>query len=154
MVEAVSSLKMQITEDMKSSMRAGDNAKRDALRLILAAIKQQEVDTRKPLEDAQVLGLLDKMLKQRRESISQFRSAGRNDLIAQEQFEMDVIEAYMPTRLSDSEINSLIEDVIASTGASSLKDMGKVMGKLKSQLVGRADMAEVSGKVKTLLTST
>ncbi len=153
MVEAVNSLKMQITEDMKSSMRAGDNAKRDALRLILAAIKQQEVDTRKAVDEAQLLGLLDKMLKQRRESISQFRSAGRDDLIAKEQFEMNVIEAYMPTRLSDPEIDSLIEDAIVSTGASGMKDMGKVMKWLKSQLVGRADMAEVSGKVKTHLTS-
>ena len=154
MVEAVNSLKKQITEDIKSSMRAGDNTRRDALRLILAAIKQQEVDTRRSLEDAQVLGLFDKMLKQRRESISQFKGAGRNDLVAREQFEMDVIEAYMPTRLSDCEINSLIEDAIAVTHASCMKDMGKVMVRLKSQLVGRADMAEVSGKVKTLLTAT
>ena len=153
MMEAANSLKTQISEDMKSAMRARDNARRDALRLILAAIKQQEVDNRKALDDVEMLGVLDSMLKQRRESIDQFKRAGRDDLIAQEQFEMDVIVTYMPARLSDPEIESLIEDAIANSGAASLQDMGKVMGRLKSQLAGRADMAEVSRKVKARLTS-
>ena len=153
MMEAANSLKTQISEDMKSAMRARDNARRDALRLILAAIKQQEVDNRKALDDVEMLGVLDSMLKQRRESINQFKRAGRDDLIAQEQFEMDVIVTYMPARLSDPEIESLIEDAIANSGAASLQDMGKVMGRLKSQLAGRADMAEVSRKVKARLTS-
>ena len=153
MVDAKHSLKERIAEDMKSAMRARDNAKRDALRLILAAIKQQEVDTRKAVDDTQMLSLLNRMLNQRNESITQYRKAGREDLLAQEQFELGVIKSYLPPELSDSEIETLIIKAIDAIGASSLRDMGKVMAQLRPQLLGRADMAVVGEKVKGRLTS-
>ncbi len=148
MVDVKHSLKERITEDMKSAMRARDEARRDALRLILAAIKQQEVDTRKAVDDTQMLVLLNRMLKQRNESITQYRKAGREDLLAREQFEVDVIKSYLPPELSDSEVETLIIKAIDATGASSLRDMGKVMAQLKPQLLGRADMGAVGEKVK------
>jgi hypothetical protein len=148
MVDVKHSLKERITEDMKSAMRARDEARRDALRLILAAIKQQEVDTRKAVDDTQMLVLLNRMLKQRNESITQYRKAGREDLLAREQFEVDVIKSYLPPELSDSEVETLIIKAIDATGASSLRDMGKVMAQIKPQLLGRADMAAVGEKVK------
>ena len=148
---ADSSLKTRIIEDMKSALRQGEKSQLGAIRLIVAAIKQQEVDTRRELDDSQIVGVLNKMVKQRRDSLSQFSKAGRDDLVAKEQLELDVIKAYMPKELSAEDIENLVSTVIAETGASNMKDMGKVMGKLRPQLVGRADMAAVSAMVKTRL---
>lgn len=137
---------------MKAAMKAGDKRRLGVVRLINAAIKQREVDERVELDDTQVLVVLDKMLKQRRDSISQYEQAGREDLAAQERFEVEVCQAYMPAALSDDEIAGLIADAIDSTGASSMQDMGKVMALLKPKLQGRADMAAVSKQIKTRLT--
>jgi len=145
------SLKDRILQDVKDAMRAKDKPRLATLRLITAAIKQQEVDERIELNDAQVLALLDKMCKQRRESISQFEKAGRNDLIAQEASELELIQTYLPEQLSDDEIAALIEETMAATGAASIKDMGKVMGQLKPKLQGRADMGAVSAMIKAKL---
>ena len=142
------SLKDQINEDMKTAMRAKDKERLGAIRLILAALKQREVDERIELNDSQVIGVLEKMIKQRRESLAQYQNAGRDDLAARESFEIDLIQTYMPTSLSDAEIESLIADAIAATGAQSLRDMGKVMALIKDQAQGRADMAAVSARVK------
>ncbi len=144
-------LKERITEDMKSAMRAGDKDRLAVIRMILAAIKQREVDERTTLDDAQVLAVLDKMVKQRRESLAQFESGGRADLVAKESAEIAVIQSYLPEQLSDAEIDALIAEAIASTGASSVKDMGKVMGVVKPKVQGRADMAAVSARVKQKL---
>jgi len=137
---------------MKAAMKAGDKRRLGVVRLINAAIKQREVDERVELDDTQVLVVLDKMLKQRRDSISQYEQAGREDLAAQERFEVEVCQAYMPAALSDDEIAGLIAEAIDSTGASSMQDMGKVMALLKPKLQGRADMAAVSKQIKTRLT--
>jgi len=145
------SLKDRILQDVKDAMRAKDKPRLATLRLITAAIKQQEVDERIELNDAQVLALLDKMCKQRRESISQFEKAGRDDLIAQEASELELIQTYLPEQLSDDEIAALIEETMAATGAASIKDMGKVMGQLKPKLQGRADMGAVSAMIKAKL---
>jgi len=145
------SLTARIQEDMKSAMRASDKRRLGVIRLILAAIKQREVDERIVLDDTQVTVVLDKMLKQRRESISQYEQAGRTDLAEQEQFEMGVIQAYLPQPLSPAEIDTLIGQAITETGASGIKDMGKVMALLKPQLQGRADMTAVSGQIKAKL---
>ena len=145
------SLKDRITSDVKDAMRAKDKPRLGTLRLITAAIKQQEVDERIELDDTQVLALLDKMCKQRRESISQFEKAKRDDLIAQEVSELDIIKTYLPEQLSDAEIAALIDETMAATGAASIKDMGKVMGQLKPKLQGRADMAAVSAMIKAKL---
>ena len=145
------SLKDRILQDVKDAMRAKDKPRLATLRLITAAIKQQEVDERIELNDAQVLALLDKMCKQRRESISQFEKASRDDLIAQEASELELIQTYLPEQLSDDEIAALIEETMAATGAASLKDMGKVMGQLKPKLQGRADMGAVSAMIKAKL---
>jgi len=142
------SLKDQINEDMKTAMRAKDKERLGAIRLILAALKQREVDERIELNDSQVIGVLEKMIKQRRESLAQYQNAGRDDLAARESFEIDLIQTYMPNSLSDAEIESLIADAIAATGAQSLRDMGKVMALIKDQAQGRADMAAVSARVK------
>jgi uncharacterized protein YqeY len=133
-------LKDRILQDVKDAMRAKDKPRLATLRLITAAIKQQEVDERIELNDAQVLALLDKMCKQRRESISQFEKAGRDDLIAQEVSELELIQTYLPEQLGEDEIAALIDETMAATGAASIKDMGKVMGQLKPKLQGRADM--------------
>lgn len=146
-----SPLKQTISDAMKSSMKSGDKPRLATIRLILAAIKQVEVDERRDLTDDDLLVVLDKMAKQRRESISQYKEAGRDDLVAQEQSELDVIKDFLPEPLSEQEIQSLIQSAIESTGAESMKDMGKVMGALKPQLQGRADMSAVSGKIKTML---
>ena len=138
-------------QDVKDAMRAKDKPRLATLRLITAAIKQQEVDERIELNDAQVLALLDKMCKQRRESISQFEKASRDDLIAQEASELELIQTYLPEQLSDDEIAALIEETMAATGAASIKDMGKVMGQLKPKLQGRADMGAVSAMIKAKL---
>jgi uncharacterized protein YqeY len=145
------SLKDRILGDVKDAMRAKDKPRLGTLRLITAAIKQQEVDERIELDDTQVLTLLDKMCKQRRESINQFEKAGRDDLIAQEVLELDLIQTYLPEQLSEAEIAALIEETMAATGASSIKDMGKVMGQLKPKLQGRADMSAVSALIKAKL---
>ena len=138
-------------QDVKDAMRSRDKPRLATLRLITAAIKQQEVDERIELDDAQVLALLDKMCKQRRESISQFEKAGRDDLIAQEVSELDIIQIYLPEQLSEDEITALIDETMAATGAASIKDMGKVMGQLKPRLQGRADMGAVSAMIKAKL---
>jgi len=145
------SLTARIQEDMKSAMRASDKRRLGVIRLILAAIKQREVDERIVLDDTQVTVVLDKMLKQRRESISQYEQAARTDLVEQEQFEMEVIQTYLPQPLSPAEIDVLIGQAIAETGASGIKDMGKVMALLKPQLQGRADMSAVSAQIKAKL---
>lgn len=145
------SLKARIQEDMKSALRGGDKRRLGVIRLILAAVKQREVDERIELDDAQVLAVLDKMVKQRRESLSQYEQAGRADLAEQEQFELDVVQAYLPQPLSAAEIDALIAAAIAATGAAGIKDMGKVMAQLKPQLQGRADMGAVSGQIKAKL---
>lgn len=145
------SLKDRILQEVKDAMRAKDKPRLATLRLITAAIKQQEVDERIELDDTQVLALLDKMCKQRRESISQFEKAGRDDLIAQEVSELDIIQTYLPEQLSDDEIAALIDAAMTATGAASIKDMGKVMGQLKPELQGRADMSAVSAMIKAKL---
>ena len=144
-------LQRRIEEDMKAALRAGDKARLGTLRLILAALKQVEVDTRKPLDEAGVLAVLDKMAKQRRESIAQFEAAGRTDLRDKEQAELAVIQEYLPEPLDEAELAALIDAAIAEAGASTLRDMGKVMGILKPRLRGRADMAAVSAAVKSRL---
>jgi uncharacterized protein YqeY len=146
-----SDLKTKINEDMKTAMRAKDKERLGVIRLILAAIKQLEVDNRTALDDAGVLQVMDKMLKQRRDSISQFQSAGRDDLVQKEQFEVEVLQQYMPEALSEADLEQLIKDAIAATGAESMKDMGKLMNELRPKVQGRADMGQVSQKVKALL---
>jgi uncharacterized protein YqeY len=146
-------LKQQLTEDMKTNMRSGDKHRLGVIRLMLAAIKQREVDERIELDDVQVLATLEKMLKQRRDSVSQFDAANRGDLSAIERAEMVVIETYLPTKLTDAEMDALVTDAIAETGASSARDMGKVVAAVKEKAAGRADMAVVSGKIKARLTA-
>lgn len=138
---------------MKSAMRGGDKSRLQTIRLILAAIKQQEVDTRKDLSDEDVTTVLTKMQKQRRESISQFEKAQRQDLVDKETAELKIIEEYLPDALSDAEVDKLITEALSESGASSIKDMGKVMSILKPKLSGRADMGKVSAKVKSKLSS-
>ena len=145
------SLKECIQEDVKDAMRAKDKPRLATIRLITAAIKQREVDERIELDDTQVLVVLDKMCKQRRESISQFEQAGRDDLAALEKAELQLIQQYLPEQLTETEINELIDAAMQATGASSMKDMGKVMGQLKPKLQGRADMGAVSALIKARL---
>jgi uncharacterized protein YqeY len=145
------SLKGQITEDMKSAMKAGEKDRLKVVRLILAAIKQVEVDKRIELDDAAVLSVLDKMVKQRRDSVEQFEKGGREDLADIEKAEIVVLETYLPEQLSDAELDAMIDDAISSTGAESIRDMGKVMGQIKGQAAGRADMGAVGAKVKARL---
>jgi uncharacterized protein YqeY len=145
------SLKERITEDMKSAMRSGDKERLATIRLILAAIKQKEVDERITLDDAQVLGAIEKMVKQRRESIAQFEAGGRADLVAKENSELAVLTAYQPAQLSEAEIDGLIAAAMSATGAASIKDMGKVVAHVKTAAAGRADMAAVSARVKAKL---
>jgi uncharacterized protein YqeY len=147
------SIKGRIEEDVKSAMRSKDKERLATLRLIRAAIKQREVDERIELDDAQVLAVLEKMIKQRRDSIEQYRGAGREELAAKEEAEIGVIEQYMPARLDEAEVDAIIDEVIAATGAASAKDMGKVMGALKARLQGRADMGAASAKVKARLST-
>lgn len=146
------SLKDRILQDVKDAMRARDKERLGTLRLITAAIKQREVDERIELDDEQVLLVLDKMCKQRRESISQFEKAGRDDLVSKEVSELDIIQGYLPKQLDDAEIAALIDAAMIDTGASSIKDMGKLMGQLKPRLQGRADMSAVSAMIKSRLT--
>ncbi len=144
-------LKNKITEDMKTAMRAKETARLGTVRLLLSAMKQKEVDERVVLSDADILALIDKMVKQRRESIAQFEKAARNDLADVEKAEIAVLSAYLPQQLSEAEVVKEIEAAIAETGASGAKEMGKVMGLLKSRLAGKADMGKVSGLVKAKL---
>jgi uncharacterized protein YqeY len=144
-------LKQQITDAMKAAMKGGDKARLGVVRLMLAAIKQREVDERIELDDSQVLAVLDKMIKQRRDSIKQYGDAGRDDLVAQEAFEIEVIQDFLPAGLSESDVAAIIEAAIAETGAESMRDMGKVMAIVKPQVQGRADVGMVSGLVKQKL---
>ncbi|MBK9428212.1 MAG: GatB/YqeY domain-containing protein [Gammaproteobacteria bacterium] len=146
-----SSLKSRLKDEMKTAMRARDRTRLDAIRLMLAEIQRIEVDERTELDDARVLAVLDKMTKQRRDSITQYRSAGREELAAQELAEIEIIAGFLPTALTAAEIAALIEQAIASSGASSARDMGKVMALLKPELQGRADIGAVSAQVKTRL---
>lgn len=145
------SLKAQITEDMKAAMRAKEMDRLGTIRLLQAAIKQREVDERIELDDAAVLAVVDKMIKQRKDSISQFQQAGREDLVAKESAEVAVLQAYLPAQLSDAEIDAAVRDAVAKAGAAGPQDMGKVMGLLKQALAGRADMTQVSARVKAAL---
>lgn len=144
-------LKQQIQEDVKAAMKAQDVRRRDALRLLLAAIKQREVDERVVLDDTQLLAVIDKMIKQRQDSAQQFQSAGRMDLADQENFEISILSTYLPPALSEQEITECIQKAIQSLSATSIKDMGRVMAELKPQLQGRADIGLVSAEVKKLL---
>ena len=145
-------LKERITEDMKSSMRAVEKERLSTIRLILAAIKQREVDERIVLDDTQVLTVVEKMVKQRREAITQFEAGGRADLVAKETAELAVLQNYLPEQLGAAEVDELIRAAIAETGAASMKDMGKVMAVVKAQAQGRTDMGALSGRIKALLT--
>lgn len=145
------SLREKITEDMKVAMKAREAEKLSAIRLLQAALKQKEVDERIALSDSDVLGIIDKMLKQRRDSIEQYRAGNRPDLVAKEEFEVNVLQAYMPAQLSDAEVIKILDDVIAQTGAQGARDMGKVMSALRPLVAGRADMGKLSGLVKARL---
>jgi uncharacterized protein YqeY len=145
------SLKDRIQDDMKTAMRAKDKNRLGAIRLILAAIKQREIDERIELNETQVLGVLEKMIKQRRESLAQYQNARRDDLAAQEAFEIELIQTYLPAPLSETDLETLIADAIAATGARTPRDMGKVMALIKEQAQGRADLAAVSARVKVRL---
>ena len=144
-------LKEQITNDMKESMKSGAKERLAVIRLILAALKQKEVDERITLDDSQVLAVLDKMLKQRRESVAQFTQGNRPDLVAKEEAEIKVIQGYMPAQLSEAELDAMIAAAVAESGAASIKDMGKVMGILKPKVAGKADMSAVSARIKAKL---
>jgi uncharacterized protein YqeY len=145
------SLKARINDDVKTAMRGGDARRRDALRLLTAALKQREVDERKELADTDVVAVIEKMIKQRRESIAQFEKGGRQDLAQNEQYEITLFQAYMPQALSDAEITAAVAEAIAAAGAKAPSDMGKVMGALKAKLAGKADMGKVSALVKAKL---
>jgi len=144
-------LKDRITEDMKNAMRAGEKERLATIRLILSAVKQREVDERIVLDDSQVLAAIEKMIKQRKEAITQFEAGGRADLVAKETAEIAILQTYLPAQMSDAEIDALIGEAIASTGAASIKDMGKVMGAVKAKAQGRADMGAVSARIKQKL---
>jgi uncharacterized protein YqeY len=144
-------LKERITEDMKAAMRASEKERLSTIRMVQAAIKQREVDERITLDDAQVIAVLEKMVKQRRESIAHFEQGGRVDLADKEKTEIELLQAYLPKQLSATELDALIREAIAASGASSMKDMGKVMGAVKAKAAGRADMGAVSARIKALL---
>ncbi|WP_108507908.1 GatB/YqeY domain-containing protein [Polynucleobacter acidiphobus] len=144
-------LKEQITEDMKSAMRAKEAERLGTIRLLLAAIKQREVDERITVDDAGIIAIIEKLIKQRKDSIEQFQKAGRTDLVDQESKELGILQAYMPAQLSEAEVQAAIQKTISSLGAAGPQDMGKVIGALKSQLAGKADMGMVSGLVKAAL---
>jgi uncharacterized protein len=144
-------LKQQIQDDMKTAMKAGDKVRLGVIRLMLAAIKQREIDERIELDDPQILVVLDKMLKQRRDSITQYSAAGREDLAEVERFEVEVIKGYLPTALTDAELTTLLDAAMASSGAVAMSDMGKVMAIVRPQVQGRADMGAVSAMIKQRL---
>ncbi len=145
------SLKDRLTEDMKGAMRAGDKARLGTVRMALAAIKQREVDERISLDDAQVLAVLEKLIKQRREAIAQFETGGRADLVAKESAEIEVLRAYLPEPLTEAALAALIEEAVTASGAASLKDMGKVMALVKARAAGRTDMGALSARIKQRL---
>ena len=145
------SLRDRITEDMKNAMRAGEKDRLATIRLTLAAIKQREVDERITLDDTQVLSVIEKMIKQRREAIAQFETGGRADLVAKETAEIAILQPYLPAQLSEADLDALITEAIAATGAASIKDMGKVMGAVKTKAQGRADMGAVGARIKAKL---
>jgi uncharacterized protein YqeY len=145
------SLKERITDDMKAAMRSGEKERLGVIRMITAAIKQREVDERITLDDTQVLSVLEKMIKQRKESVALFQSGNRQDLADKEAAEITLLQGYLPSQLSDAELDALIGEAIAATGAASIKDMGKVMGLIKGKAQGRADMAAVGAKIKARL---
>ena len=145
------SLKERITDDMKAAMRSGEKERLGVIRMITSAIKQREVDERITLDDAQVLSVLEKMIKQRKESVVQFQAGNRPDLVEKESAEITLLQGYLPSQLSDAEIDALIQEAIAATGAASIKDMGKVMAVIKGKAQGRADMAAVGAKIKAKL---
>jgi uncharacterized protein YqeY len=145
------SLKSRIQEDMKSAMRSAAKERLGTIRMLMAAIKQREVDERIELDDSQILAVIDKMVKQRRESITQFEAGGRQDLVAKEAEELKLLSDYLPAQLSEAELDALISEAIASSGATSIKDMGKVMGLIKSKAQGRADMGAVGARIKAKL---
>ncbi len=145
------SLKDQLTSDMKAALKGGEKDRLHVIRLVLADIKRVEVDTRKDLDDAALLGVIEKAVKQRRDSVDQFTKGGRDDLAAKEQAEIEILETYLPEQLSDAELDQLVDEVIAATGAESIRDMGKVMGAIKAKAAGRADMGAVGARVKARL---
>ncbi|NHA14045.1 GatB/YqeY domain-containing protein [Thioalkalivibrio sp. XN279] len=145
------SVKNQLREDMKQAMRSGDKARLGVVRMALAAIQQREVDERIELDDAGVLGVIEKMIKQRRESVEQYRAGGRQDLVDKESAEIELLSAYLPEPLDAAELAALVDEVVAATGATSMKDMGKVMAELRHRAQGRADMAALSAQVKSRL---
>ncbi|MBI3145251.1 MAG: GatB/YqeY domain-containing protein [Pseudogulbenkiania sp.] len=145
------SLKLRISDDMKTAMKAKDAERLGTIRLLMAAIKQKEVDERVELDDAGIVSVVDKMLKQRRDSVTQYEAAGRQDLADKEKAEMDVLTGYLPQQLTEVEIDALIDAAVAQSGAASMQDMGKVMGLLRPQMAGRADMAVVSARIKAKL---
>jgi uncharacterized protein len=147
-------LKARIQEDMKSAMRAGEKDRLANIRMVMAAIKQREVDERIELDDAQVFSVIDKMVKQRRESITQFAAGGRADLVAKEEAELRLLSAYLPLPLTDAELDALINEAVSATGATSIKDMGKVMAAIKAKAAGRADMGAVGARIKARLSAT
>ena len=149
----MSDLKKQIQDSAISAMKAGEKKRLATIRLMTSSIKQIEIDERIELDDQRIIVILDKMVKQRRESISQFKTAGRDDLVKQENFEIDIIQEFLPQALSEEEVDKIVNQAIKQTGANSIKDMGNVMGLVKSQIVGRADMGEISGRIKTLLST-
>ena len=149
----MSDLQKQIQGVVISTMKSRDKPRLAIIRLITSAMKQIEVDERIELDDARIIGILDKMVKQRRESISQFKTAGRDDLIKQENYEIDIIQEFLPEALSEEEVDDIVNQAIEQTGAASIKDMGKVMGLVKPQIIGRADMGEISGRIKSILTT-
>jgi len=149
----MSDLKTKIQQAAVTAMKSGDKERLKIIRLMTSSMKQIEVDERIELDDARVIAILDKMVKQRRESIAQFKTAGRDDLVNQENFEIDIIQEFLPQALSEEEIVTIVNQAIEQTSASSIKDMGKVMGLVKPQIIGRADMGEVSGRIKSMLST-
>lgn len=149
----MSDLKKQIQDAVITTMKSGDKERLAIVRLMTSAMKQIEVDERIELDDARIIAILDKMVKQRRESIAQFKTAGRDDLVKQENYEIDIIQEFLPQALSEEEVDNIVNQAIEQTSASSIKDMGKVMGLVRPQIIGRADMGEVSGRIKSLLTT-
>lgn len=149
----MSDLQKQIQSAVVTAMKAGEKERLAIIRLMTSSMKQIEVDERIELDNARIITILDKMVKQRRESISQFKTAGREDLIKQETYEIDIIQEFLPEALSEEEINGIVNQAIKQTGAASIKDMGKVMGIVKPQIIGRANMGEISGHIKTLLST-
>ncbi len=149
----MSELKKQVLDAVITAMKSGEKERLKIIRLMTAAMKQIEVDERIELDDARIIAILDKMVKQRRESIAQFKTAGRDDLVKQESYEIDIIQEFLPQALSEEEVEEIVNRAIEQTGASSIKDMGKVMGLVKPQIIGRADMGEISGRIKSLLST-